>query len=223
MRKRLSEKSPYLGAVSEETAGRVKQVAPSAERNTGPILNVLAGILPSAGQVLEIASGTGQHVVSFAQAHPGVEWTPSDPDPLARASIAAWIAESGVNNVRQPADLDVTEPNWNTTIGGPYSGIVSINLLHISPWQACQGLMAGAEQLLEPNGLLYFYGPFMRDGAHTAPSNKEFDRSLRHRNPNWGVRDSNDVVACANKHRFVLDRMVEMPANNLSLILRLPG
>ncbi len=219
--KRWTEKSAYLAAVSDESAGQVKQVAPSAVRNRDPIIGVLKQVLPDSGKVLEIASGTGQHIVSFAEAWPGIEWTPSDPDPQARASISAWIEDSGTPNVRQPENIDVTKPDWYEGIADTLTGIICINLLHISPWQACEGLMAGAQKLLGQDAFLYFYGPFTRDGRHTAPSNEEFDRSLKHRNPHWGVRDVGDVAACAGAHGLLLDRVVEMPANNLSIVLRM--
>lgn len=219
--KRRPEKSSYLVAVADETMGLVKHIAPAATRNCDPILEVLKDILFSSGRVLEIASGTGQHVVAFAQVYPDIEWLPSDPHPQARASIAAWIADSSVTNVRQPQDIDVMKPDWYAGLEDTFNGIVCINLLHISPWQACEGLMVGAERLIKPGGFLYLYGPFMRDGQHTSSSNEEFDRSLKLQNPGWGLRDVGDVAACANGHRLALDRVVEMPANNLSIIFRL--
>lgn len=219
--KRWAEKSSYLVAVSDETVEHVKHIAPAATRNQGPILEVLKGVLPSSGKVLEIASGTGQHVAFFAKACPHIEWVPSDPHPQARVSIAGWIADTAVDNVRQPKNVDVTRPEWYLEIEDTFDGMVCINLLHISPWQACEGLMAGARTLLRPGSFLYIYGPFMRDGQHTSSSNEEFDRSLKHRNPDWGLRDVTDVAACADAHGLVLDRVIEMPANNLSLALRL--
>ncbi len=218
--KRWSERSPYLAAVDDDAGRGVRHDAPSARRNADAILAVLAEVLPEAGTVLEIGSGTGQHVVAFAAAHPGMTWQPSDPDPLARAGIAAWVAEAGVDNVRPPAAIDAAAAGWHAAIDGPVDGIVCINVLHISPWSTCEGLIDGAARLLRPDAPLYLYGPYMRGGEHTAPSNAEFDRSLRFRNPAWGVRDLDEVAARAAGRGIDLDRVVEMPANNLSVILR---
>ncbi|MFQ5773606.1 MAG: DUF938 domain-containing protein [Kiloniellaceae bacterium] len=218
--KRWTERSSYLVAVGDESASRERHCAPAAARNLEPILAVLRDTLPDAGAALEIASGTGQHVAAFAAAFPGIEWQPSDPDPAARASNAAWAAEAGLDNIQAPLALDVTAPDWEGFRTPPVDAILCINLLHIAPWAACEGLMRGAGRLLAPSGVLYLYGPYKRDGGHTAPSNAEFDRSLRHRDPAWGVRDLDDVAACAQGHGLALARVVEMPANNLSLIFR---
>lgn len=203
----------------------MKQTAAASERNRGPILEVLSPLLPAPkhnrGRILEVASGPGVHVVAFAEARPDLEWQPSDPDPEARASIAAWIADRGLLNVRKPLDLDVTRPDWPELAGGPFEGLVTVNLLHVAPWAACEGLMAGAARLLTPGAFLFVYGPFMRDGRHNSEGNREFDRSLRARDPALGLRDLNDVAACAAEHGFVLEDIVEMPANNRSLIFRL--
>lgn len=221
--KRWTERSPYKAAVSDEAVDRERHFAPSAARNAGPIVEVLRTVLPEAGRALEIASGTGQHVVAFARAFPGIDWQPSDPEPQARASIAAWVAEAGVANVRPALDLDMTRPDWDAGAEGPLEAIVCINMVHISPWAACQGLIQGAGRLLGAGGLLYLYGPYKRGGRHTAPSNEEFDRSLRQRNPTWGVRDVDDVAACARARGLVLAGTVDMPANNLSVIFRRAG
>lgn len=218
--KRRQERSPYLVAVDDETRNRERQAAPAAERNSGPILEVLRGILPDAGKALEIASGTGQHVAAFAPAFPEIDWQPSDPSPEARKSIAAWAADSALANILAPLALDVTEAGWAEGAGGPFDALLCINLLHISPWAACEGLMQGAGRLLAPGGLMYLYGPYKRGGEHTAPSNAEFDASLRQRDPSWGVRDMDEVAACAAGQGLVLERSVDMPANNFSLILR---
>ncbi len=197
-----------------------KQTAAAAERNRRPILEVLRRILPDTGRILEIASGTGQHVVAFAEAYPELNWCPSDPDPSARASIAAWVQDSGGGNVAAPTNIDVTEPGWFGKPGQGFDAIVCINLLHVSPWAACEGLMAGAVGLLERPGFLYLYGPFMRHGTHTSEGNKAFDKELRRQNLAWGLRDVDDVAACARQNGLQLDGIVEMPANNLSLIFR---
>ena len=200
-----------------------KQYSPSAARNLGPVTAVILGTFPREGRVLEIASGSGEHVVALAAALPGVAWQPSDPDSQARGSIAAWIAESGRVNVAPPLAIDVTAADWEAAITGPFHGIVCINLLHISPWAACRGLMRGAGKLLAPDGRLYLYGAYRRGGRHTAPSNAVFDASLRLRNPEWGVRSLEDVVAEADIHGLDLVQVIEMPSNNLSVLFRRRG
>jgi Protein of unknown function (DUF938) len=202
------------------TGADARQYAPAAQRNAGPILDVLGRHLPPAGTILEIGSGTGQHVIAFAAAHPELTWQPSDPDPAARASIAAWTAAAGLGNVGASLDIDVTANDWTRPLAAPAQGIVCINLLHIAPWAACTGLMAGAVALLEPGAPLYLYGPFKEGGCHTAPSNAQFDRYLRAYDPAWGVRDLDAVVERAAGHGLELVEVVPMPANNLSVILR---
>ncbi len=194
--------------------------APAAARNAGAILEALRDVLPVAGTVLEIGSGSGQHIVALADAFPSIHWIPSDPAPRAPASIAARAEASGAGNIATPLDLDVTAPDWAAALDGPLDAMVCINVLHITPWAVCEGLMAGAGRLLATGAPLYLYGAYKRGGAHTAPSNEAFDRSLRQRDPAWGVRDLDDVVACAEAAGLGLDRVVEMPANNLSVILR---
>jgi SAM-dependent methyltransferase len=191
------------------------QSTPAAERNKGPILGVLQRVLPPTGLALEIASGTGQHVVHFAKALPRWTWQPSEPEPQMRDSIAAWVAETGVTNVLAPLDLDVSRAEWPVERA---DAVVCINMIHISPWRATEHLLAGCERLLGPGGILFLYGPYRRFGRHTAPSNEVFDESLRQRNPQWGVRDLETVEETANQHGFALSEVVEMPANNLSLV-----
>ncbi len=200
----------------------MKQTAAAAERNRAPILEALSPLLPAAGRILEVASGPGVHMVAFAEARPALHWQPSDPDPAARASIAAWIADAGLANVAQPLDLDMTRPDWHEQAGsaGDFDGLVTINLLHVAPWTACEGLMAGAARLLRPGAFLFVYSPFMRDGQHNSEGNRQFDRSLRAQNPVLGLRDVNDVAACAAHTGLTLEGIVEMPANNRSLIFR---
>jgi hypothetical protein len=195
--------------------------APATERNREPILAVLERMLAPIdgnGDVLEIASGTGQHVTYFAARLPGLRFQPSDPDPANRASIAAWIAETGLANVRAPLALDVTSESW--PVAQPVAAILCINMIHISPWAATLGLMRGAARLLAPGAPLYLYGPFMREGRHTAPSNAAFDADLRARDPRWGVRELETVSGVAREHGLALDEVVEMPANNLSVVFR---
>jgi hypothetical protein len=206
---------PWISRATQDA----RQYAPAAERNTRPILAVLGEHLWHSGTILEIGSGTGQHVIAFAAAHPELSWQPSDPDPAARASIVAWTAAANLANIRAPLDLDVTAENWTHALDQPLQGIVCINLLHIAPWAACAGLMAGAGALLERGAPLYLYGPFKQD-RHTAPSNIQFDRYLRLCDPAWGVRDLEAVLECAVDHGLDLLAHEAMPANNLSVILR---
>ncbi len=192
--------------------------APSTARNREPILGVLQRVLPEPARVLEIASGAGEHAVFFGKALPGLDWQPSDPDAEARDSIAAWVAHEGLANVRPPLALDVCQDRWGIEDGAPFDAIVAINMIHIAPWEATLGLLKGAGRLLPGGGILFLYGPFMRDGRHTAVSNADFDASLRARNPEWGVRDLHDVNDEATRRGFALREVVEMPANNLSVI-----
>ena len=195
----------------------MRQHAPSAERNREPILAVLQRVLPATGAVLEIASGTGQHAIHFAAAMPHLVWQPSDPDEEARASIAAWTAHSGLANVRAPLALDVRNAPWGIDAA---DAIVCINMIHISPWESAQALIGGAGRLLGTGGVLYLYGPYRRGGAHTSESNAAFDVQLKSRNPAWGVRDMEEVVALADAAGFDADEPVAMPANNFSLVFR---
>ncbi|AMV45024.1 DUF938 domain-containing protein [Paraburkholderia caribensis] len=195
----------------------LRQHAPSAERNREPILAVLERVLPATGTVLEIASGTGQHAIHFAAALPDLVWQPSDLDGEARASIAAWTARSGLTNVRPPLAIDVRDASWGIEAA---AAIVCINMIHISPWASAQGLIGGAGRLLGPGGVLFLYGPYRRGGAHTAPTNAAFDDQLQSRNPAWGVRNMEDVVALAEAAGFDADEPIAMPANNFSLVFR---
>jgi hypothetical protein len=215
--------SPYRVVISDETRAAAKHHAPAAARNTGPILAVLREILPAAGRALEIASGTGQHAVAFAEAFPGIDWQPSDPAAEARESVAAWVAEAGLDNLRGPVEIDVMGADWRRVVDGGIDLVVCINMIHISPWEACLGLMAGAGALLREGGLLYLYGPYKRDGRHTAPSNEAFDESLRGRNTGWGIRDTAEVAGAAGLHGMTLEKTVAMPANNFSLVFRRAG
>ncbi|MDR6287684.1 MULTISPECIES: DUF938 domain-containing protein [Inquilinus] len=194
-----------------------RQHAPAAARNRDPILTVLREVLPRAGTVLEIASGSGEHILHFAQAMPDLVFQPSDPSPEARQSIAAWAAESGLANLRPPLVLDAAAPPWPIAAA---NAVLCINMIHISPWAATEGLMRGAAALLPPGAPLYLYGPYRRAGAPTAPSNEEFDRSLRSRDPAWGLRDLEAVAALAAAAGFAGPAVTEMPANNLSVVFR---
>jgi SAM-dependent methyltransferase len=202
-------------AASQHRPSNARHSAPAAERNKAAIAAVLARVLPVSGRVVEIASGTGQHVVHFAKALPGLTWQPSEPDQAMRASIAGWLAEAQLANVLAPVGLDVCQPVWPVERA---EAIVCINLIHIAPWHVTEALMAGAERLLGPGGVLFLYGPYRRFGRHTAPSNEAFDAQLRQRNFRWGVRDLEAVVETAERHGLELSEVVEMPANNLSVV-----
>jgi cyclopropane fatty-acyl-phospholipid synthase-like methyltransferase len=192
--------------------------AASTARNREPILAVLRRVLPENSKVLEIASGAGEQAVFIAKAMPTLDWQPSDPDEQARDSIASWVAHEGLTNVRPPLAIDVHDETWGVEDRVPFDAIVSINMIHIAPWSAALGLLQGAGRLLRAGGILFLYGPFVREGRHTAPSNAAFDASLKTRNAEWGVRNLSDVRAAAERHGLRLREIVEMPANNLSLI-----
>ena len=190
--------------------------APAAARNREAILNVLRPCLPPRGLVLEIASGSGEHIAYFA-ASCGEElvWQPSDPDPAARASIDAWTSSPTLANVQPVVGLHADAVDWPIASA---DAVICINMIHIAPWEAAVGLMRGAARILPPGGVLFLYGPYRRDGRHTAPSNQAFDMSLRARNPAWGVRDMEAVAALAESQGFASPLIQEMPANNHSLI-----
>ena len=188
--------------------------APAAERNQGPILAVLRRVLPRAGLVLEIASGTGQHVAHFAAALPGLEWQPSEADVAFHESIRAWIEAAGLTNVREPVAFDVRQP-WPVAQA---DAVVCINMIHIAPWAVTQALIEGAARVLPPQGALFLYGPFRRGGRHTTASNAAFDAQLRGADPDWGVRDLEAVAELAADAGFALKEVAEMPANNLSVV-----
>ncbi len=193
-----------------------RQTSPSVERNRDPILAVLRRLLPGPATVLEIASGSGGHALHFATALPQVNFQPTDPAPDARASIDAWADQAGLPNLRPALALDAAAawPDLTADL------VLCINMIHIAPWAAAQGLMRGAARVLKQGGVLMLYGPYLRGGAHTAPSNAAFDASLRARNPDWGVRALEDVAAEAAASGFGTPDIVDMPANNLSLVFR---
>jgi Protein of unknown function (DUF938) len=192
--------------------------SPSAARNREPILDVLRRVLPARARVLELASGSGDHALFFTQKTPSWFWRPSDPDPAACASISAWADAEGGANLLAPAHIDVREPLWGIEHEAPYDALVCINMIHIAPWEATLGLMAGARRLLADGGVLYTYGAYKRNGQHTAPSNEAFDAWLKQRDPGFGVRDLEAVEEAARVQGLALKEIVEMPANNLSLV-----
>ena len=193
--------------------------SPAVARNTGPILEVLRALLPARGRVLEVAAGSGEHAVAFARALPGLTWTPSDPSPDARTSIAAWAGAAALPNLSAPLALDVQDPTtWPTET---VHAVVCINMIHISPWTATVGLMRLAGQtLIQPGGLLVLYGPFLEAEVPLNPSNAAFDDSLKARNPDWGLRDLDTVVEAARTEGLRLTLRRDMPANNLMLLFR---
>jgi len=196
---------------------------PATERNRDPIGNLLSLLLPRSGTVLELASGSGEHAVCFQQRFPHLRWQASDPDPDHRASINAWIQHQGLSQVMPAAlNLDVEHRPWPLpqNLQGAVNAVVCINLLHISPASCTDAVLEESALLLPSGAPLIIYGPFMRDGSHTSASNAAFDASLRQRNPQWGLRELNQVAAIATKAGFKLDDVVSMPANNLTLVLR---
>ncbi len=195
----------------------MKRYAPAAARNRQPILDVLRPRLPSRGLVLEVASGSGEHVVHLAQALPDLVFQPTDPDADARASIDDWAMTLALGNVRTAAALDTTSDAWPVDRA---DAVLCCNMIHIAPWEAAVGLIRGAGRILPSGGLFYLYGPYRREGRHTAPSNEAFDQDLRRRNPAWGVRDLEAVTALAASEGFGTPEILDMPANNLSLVFK---
>lgn len=198
----------------------LRRHAPVTARNRDPILDVLRQILPAQGRALEIGSGTGEHAVHFAQALPAWHWLPTEGDAQALASIQAWIDATGLLNVDPPRLLDVQAADWDVP---DVDAIVCCNVIHYSPWATTPALLDGAARLLRPGGLLYLYGPYRRGGVHTAPSNAQFDVWLKQRNPAFAVRDLDEVQDEAQARGLVCAEVIEMPANNLSVVFRKAG
>ena len=196
---------------------RATRSAPAAARNREPILRVLRDYLPRPALVLEIASGTREHAVWFSSALPEVTWQPTDHDPEALSSIAAWREMAGPPNLLPPLHLDAAADAWPIAQA---DAVVAINMVHIAPWTATQGLIAGAARVLTQGGLLFLYGPFSEGGEHTAASNAAFDADLRARDPSWGIRDLDDVTDLASQHGFMGPERIAMPANNLIVAFR---
>ncbi len=205
---------PWLAAEAGEGA---KRHAPATARNRDAIIQVLSDWLPDTGTVLEVASGSGEHIVQFAARFRTLNWQPSDPDPAALASIAAWSRESGLANILSPLELDAAAPDWPVAQA---AAILCINMVHISPWEATLGLLAGAARLLPTGAPLILYGPYLEADVDTAASNCAFDESLRARNPAWGLRDIADVQTAAVEAGLIFAERRAMPANNLMLLFR---
>lgn len=213
---------PSTGAVPQGPQADRRLHAPAAARNRDAILDVLRGVLPATGLVLEIASGSGEHVVHFAGALPALTFQPSDPNPDALDSIAAWAQQSGAGNVLPPLRIDAAAEDWPASLRQQHApdAILCINMIHIAPWPAAQGLIRHAGRLLPPGGPLILYGPFRRAGHPLEPSNAAFDASLRERNPEWGLRELGEVAALAAEAGFREPEVIEMPANNLTVVFR---
>ena len=207
--------------MSERRSADPRMDAPAFHRNVEPLQEALrARLAERSGDVLEIGAGTGQHSVAFARAFPKLRWWPTDPAPRRRASVDAWAREAGLANLRPARPLDAAASDWR--LGGadapPDSGlrlVLAVNVVHVAPWSVTEGLLSGAARHLAPDGFLVLYGPFARGGRHTAPSNEAFDASLRAQDPDWGVRDLDEVASAAEARGLRLDEVVEMPANNL--------
>jgi Protein of unknown function (DUF938) len=199
----------------------LRRYAPATERNREPILAILQQVLPPTGTILEISSGTGEHGVFMVPQLAPRHWLPSDPNPEARASIAAWQQSAPCDNMYPPIDLDASSEGWLVESKEPITAIVNINMIHIAPKAAYLGLFAGAQRTLSEGGILYLYGPFKQGGVHTAPSNAAFDESLRSQNPAWGIRDLEEIITVAASHQLELQQVYPMPANNLSVVFKL--
>ena len=214
--------TPLLGRGSEfwellRKMNDPRQYAPATLRNRDFIVGVLRDVLPTKGVILETASGSGEHVVHFARNFPSLVFQPSDREPDALQSIAAWVKASRVTNARAPMVLEVSQSPWPIASA---DGIICINMVHISPWETTLGLVRGAAAILPPTAPLYLYGPYKREGFATVSSNQAFDRILRDRNPTWGLRDLEAVAAVAQSVGFSVPTIIEMPANNLSVVFR---
>ena len=201
----------------EGSAGGAKRSAPAVQRNRQPIIDVLRDWLPASGLVLEIASGSGEHAVAFAEAFPNLAWQPSDLHPDALASIAAWTREVGLPNLRAPIEIDAAADNWPVEHA---DAVLSINMVHISPWASALGLIANAGRLLDAGAPLILYGPWLTVAVEAAPSNLAFDESLRARDAEWGLRRVEDFAAAAEEQGLQLVERRDMPANNMMLLFR---
>lgn len=201
----------------EAPAQGLRRSAPAALRNREPVAEVLREWLPETGLVLEIASGTGEHAVFFGEQFPGLEWQPSDLHPNALTSIAAWREVSGLANVRAPLRIDASSPDWPIDQA---DALLSINMVHISPWTSALGLLNGAARLLTAGGPLILYGPWLKSGVDIAPSNLAFDADLKSRDPEWGLRLVEEFAAAAEERGLKLEQTRRMPANNLMLLFR---
>jgi cyclopropane fatty-acyl-phospholipid synthase-like methyltransferase len=195
----------------------VKQHAPQADRNKGHIVQVLRRVLPESGIALEVGSGTGQHLVHFARQFPGLDWQPSDYDQVSVASIESYRREAALSNVREPLLLEVRKRMWGN---GQLDAVLSINLIHVTSWSVCEGLFDGARRHLRPSGVLFLYGPFKQNGGFTSQADADLDASLRGRNPDWGLRDVEAVVALGLARNLLVEQAADLPGGQLGLVLR---
>ena len=214
-------KRPFY--MSDDAHDDGREFAPAVQKNREPILALLKAHLPKSGTVLEIASGTGEHGAYFIPRLPNLYWQPTDYDIHRMDSINAWCKHADCTRLLPPQELDTTSEAWlaGVDLPAPITAMLSCNMIHIAPWDAAIGLMTGAGRILHEGGTLILYGPYMKDGAHTAPSNADFDAMLKSRNPAWGLRDVNDVVALANEHGLELRHEISMPSNNTALIFKI--
>lgn len=201
----------------DDPVGDERIYSAACERNRQPILSVLQDVLPTRGRVLEIAAGTGMHAAYFAHSLPGLEWIPTDPDPEARRSIDAWRRDAGAPFLQAARTLDTRDEDWGVA---DVDAILCCNMIHISPWESCRGLFRGADHVLAPEGVVVTYGPYFFPGAPPVPSNEAFDRSLRARDPEWGVRQIDDVTEVARDWGFARERTLALPANNHVVVWR---
>ncbi|WP_373486414.1 DUF938 domain-containing protein [Blastomonas sp.] len=210
----MADPKPWL---IDEAGSEARRHAPATVRNRDAIAAVLADILPACGSVLEIASGSGEHVTHFAGLWPQLTWQPSDAEPASLASIAAWTAQSGLSNVAEPILIDVERRPWPIARA---DALLCINMAHISPWTASEALFCGAAAVLPTGAPLFIYGPFLRHDVMTAQSNIDFDASLKARNPSWGLRDVSAMDVLGQAHGLLRERLFAMPANNIALVYR---
>jgi hypothetical protein len=206
-----------MGCESTDVLADDRLVSPSAERNKRPIAEILMRVLPAQGEVLEVSSGTGQHVLHFAQAIPHIRWQPTERDANSLKSIESWLRHTPASNVNAPLRLDVYDAIWPARDA---EAVVCINMIHIAPPSAAEALLLGAGNVLAPGGIMFLYGPFRRQGRHASPSNKAFDEQLKAGNPEWGVRNLEDVVRLAGNVGLEIEHTHDMPANNLSVVFR---
>ncbi len=205
---------------------KLKQYAPATQKNRQSILEVLQKVLPNDGSILEIASGTGEHSIFFAPHFSPRKWIPSDVNIASLNSISAWLDDCHIDNIEQPLLIDISTESWLNKYQYLWqnepkiTAIININMIHISPWQSCLGLMNSARQILSKDGILYLYGAFKIDNKHTALSNEIFDQSLRSQNSQWGVRNLQDVIEVAKNNGLICIEIIEMPSNNLSVIFK---
>lgn len=203
--------------------GKSSPENPAALRNAGPILDVLRPLMPVGARVFEVSSGRGHHAIAFAEALDGVRWHTSEADPELLACMETRFAGEAVPGVVAPLLADMCDPGFADTVlavCGPFDAVFNVNMIHVAPWAACLGLLAGAARILRDGAFVYMYGPYNMDGAYTSPGNEAFDARLRAQNPDWGLREFEAVRHAAEVNGLALERRIDMPSNNMSLIFR---